>query len=61
MMRQCVHEDEFIGDGDKRCGKTFDDVKCSTICPHEALPTPDEIQAFFEQVSELDNEKDKKK
>lgn len=37
MKRHCVAEDEFIGNGDKRCGMFFDDVERSVICPHDLL------------------------
>lgn len=42
MIRTCSPDDPFIGDGDKRCGKTFDDVDHLTICPHARIPTREE-------------------
>lgn len=38
MIRRCDHHDPLVGDGDKRCGQTFDDVDHSVICPHDFIP-----------------------
>lgn len=40
MIRTCSADDEWVGDGDKRCGMKFDDAEKSTICPHPLLPGP---------------------
>lgn len=45
MIRECVAEDPTVGDGEKRCGQSFDDVDHSTICPHERIPTREEREA----------------
>lgn len=49
MIRTCKPSDPFIGDGDQRCGMTFDDVEHSTICPHPRLPTHEEKAAWLEE------------
>lgn len=49
MIRHCVAEDEFVGDGDARCGRTFDDAECNTICPHDPLPP----KLSLEELEEL--------
>lgn len=45
MIRRCVAEDPTVGDGDDRCGQTFDDFDHSTICPHDRIPTREEREA----------------
>lgn len=50
MIRTCTADDPFIGDGPKRCGKTFDDVDHLTICPHERIPTREEKAAALEEL-----------
>lgn len=53
MIRKCEASDEFIGDGDKRCGKVFDDVDHSTICPHDPIGPKlslEELGKLAEQV-----------
>lgn len=42
MNRTCSPDDEWVGDGDKRCGMKFDDSEKSTICPHPLLPGSDD-------------------
>lgn len=56
MIRHCTPEDEFIGDGDNRCGLEFDDVERSTICPHEILPKPISESELDKVIKELKQE-----
>ncbi len=51
MIRQCVEADPNIGDGDARCGLTFDDVDHDTICPHAYIPTREERERMIDELA----------